>query len=62
MQDFPAVHKKKDNAATEGAKDENGTGDLLSFNPVTISTQEFYKQVCIHFWHYLHVVYLKLKN
>ena len=52
MLDFPAVYRKKDNAAaSEGAKDkdEDGTGALLSnkFKPVTISTQAFYKQVCM---------------
>ena len=48
MMEFPAVYRKKDNAAaSEGAKDEDGTGAVLSnkFKPVTISTQAFYKQV-----------------
>ena len=51
MQDFPAVYRKKDNAATEAAKDEDGTGGLLSskFKPVTLTTQAFYRQVCITF-------------
>ena len=49
MQDFPAIYRKKDNAATEGAKDEDSTGGLLSskFKPVTITTQAFFKQVCM---------------
>ena len=60
MQDFLVVCRKKDNPATEGAKDEDGISGLLSskFNPVTMSTQEFYKQVCMYIWCYLHVVYI----
>ena len=60
MLDFPAVYRKKDNAAaSEGAKDkdEDGTGALLSnkFKPVTISTQAFYKQVYLCFGVNVHI-------
>ena len=60
MMEFPAVYRRKDNAAaSEGAKDkdEDGTGALLSnkFKPVTISTTAFYKQVCICFGVNVHI-------
>ena len=58
MMEFPAVYRKKDNAAaSEGAKDEDGTGALLSnkFKPVTVSTQAFYKQVCMCFGVNVHI-------